>query len=78
MEEPLSRKKRVSIVERDAYLKEDIKSAVNFFLKYKDTNGFMYLEKDLPKIALLTDQLDFEHEYNEWLIKYCFGCVMIE
>ena len=68
------------------YLHKDVKSAVEFYKKYRD-DGAWKLEKEQPKIYNkwvedfgeideedIWDFDDFEG-YNNWLFDYCFGDV---
>ena len=55
---------------------EDVKSAVDFYKKYAEDKGFLYLNDEHPEIMKQFDEnLDIT-AYRKWLFDYCFGDVI--
>jgi len=65
----------------DIFLKEDVKSAVEFYKKYRNNpdelfEDFNLIDKmkdyGIPEVLSPEDMED----YNDWLFDYCFGDVI--
>ena len=92
--EPLRGKKTTGTYDYDKfgkiYKEEDVKSAVDFYKKYKD--NLKLLKQEKPNVMKILDketdidtkQIDTIHFYgyanklyNDWLFDYCFKDVML-
>ena len=65
---------------RFAYAEEDIKSACNFYLRYKDKPKLLIEEQSifLKKIMEDLEMIKTDPNYNEWLFKLAFKDVLEE